>query len=119
MLTRSARSALLTSRNESFSFNAVPGSSTFTATVYGLFHVQLILHSIADLLEHHTLGKDVELGEAEVDVRVWIDTLCCYYADDSDHTIPSTAKSADSRGSSRAHQRKWNLDTSLGLDTRK
>ncbi|KAK4689249.1 hypothetical protein P7C73_g857, partial [Tremellales sp. Uapishka_1] len=38
--------------NESFGFNVVPGSSSFTATVF----------------DHHTLGKDPELGEAEIDI---------------------------------------------------
>ncbi|WWD20758.1 hypothetical protein CI109_105235 [Kwoniella shandongensis] len=38
--------------NETFTFNVVPGTSTFIVTVY----------------DHHTLGKDNELGEAEVDI---------------------------------------------------
>ncbi|WVF68009.1 hypothetical protein IAT40_002771 [Kwoniella sp. CBS 6097] len=38
--------------NESFNFNVAPGVSTFIVTVY----------------DHHTLGKDIEMGEAEVDI---------------------------------------------------
>ncbi|OCF41255.1 transmembrane protein [Kwoniella heveanensis CBS 569] len=38
--------------NENFKFNVAPGVTTFTVTVF----------------DHHTLGKDIELGEAEVDI---------------------------------------------------
>ncbi|WVQ70782.1 hypothetical protein IAR50_000304 [Cryptococcus sp. DSM 104548] len=38
--------------NETFNFNIAPTTSTFSVTVY----------------DHHTLGKDPELGEAEVDI---------------------------------------------------
>nr|ODN95971.1 transmembrane protein [Cryptococcus depauperatus CBS 7855] len=38
--------------NETFSFNISPNTKTFTITVF----------------DHHTLGKDPELGEAEVDI---------------------------------------------------
>nr|ODN82408.1 transmembrane protein [Cryptococcus depauperatus CBS 7841] len=38
--------------NETFSFNISPNTKTFTVTVF----------------DHHTLGKDPELGEAEVDI---------------------------------------------------
>lgn len=48
----SERSPLLSSRNESYSFNVVPGVTSFTVTVY----------------DHHSIGKDKELGEADVDV---------------------------------------------------
>ncbi|WWC92373.1 uncharacterized protein L201_007330 [Kwoniella dendrophila CBS 6074] len=38
--------------DETFNFNVAPGTTTFSLTVY----------------DHHTLGKDIEIGSAEVDI---------------------------------------------------
>jgi hypothetical protein len=52
-------------RNETLSFHVAPSTTTFKATVYGKPPVPCLADCEQD---HHTLGKDPELGEAEVEV---------------------------------------------------
>ena len=53
-------------RNESFSWTVQPGQTSFSVTVYGEISARK-LH-VTLMAEHHKLGKDIELGEAEVEI---------------------------------------------------
>jgi hypothetical protein len=58
-------------RNESFSFHVVPGTEKFTVNVFGkLSEFYCPVQSLITMTDHHTIGKDEDLGEAEIDVSL-------------------------------------------------
>jgi len=59
----------LTDRNETLAFSVGPETLSFVVSVLGKSPF-ILVGPTADVTEKHNFGKDIEIGEADVDVRL-------------------------------------------------